>query len=83
MAQRRFKVGDRVRIQDGAGANRGEAFHDAIAHDRPGGIFEVIACLPDVDGVAQYRIRGGDDRGKRIVRESQLVSAVRSPQPRR
>ncbi len=83
MAQHRFKVGDLVRMGGGASANPGEALLDAIAHNRPAGIFEVIACLPEVDGEAQYRIRGGDDHRERIVRESQLVSAVRPPQLRR
>ncbi len=83
MTQHRFTVGDLVRIGGTASANRGEIFMDTIVHARPGGIFEVTACLPEVDGEAQYRIRGGDDRSERIVRESQLVSAVTHPQPRR
>ena len=82
MAQHRFKVGDLVRIGGTASANQGETFMDARVHARPTGIFEVMACLPEVDGEAQYRIKGGDDQSQRIVRESQLVLAARKPSAR-
>ncbi len=83
MAQHRFKIGDLVRILGSASASRGEVFMDSLVHARPGGVFEVTACLPEVDGEAQYRIKGGDDRSERIVRESQLAPASHTPQPRR
>ena len=75
MRQHRFKVGDRVRVLAGASASQGEAFLDALGHNRPTGIFEVTACLPETNGEAQYRIKGGDDGSERVVRESQLAAA--------
>ena len=75
MAQHRFKVGDLVRVLAGASASQGEAFLDALGHNRPTGIFEVTACLPETGGEAQYRIKGGDDGSERVVRESQLATA--------
>jgi hypothetical protein len=52
---------------------------DAIVHSQPGGIFEVTARLPETNGEAQYRIKGGDDGSERVVRESQIAKAERSP----
>ena len=80
MARHLFKVGDLVRIGDSASANQGETFMDAMVHSRPGGVIEVTACLPETSGEAQYHGRSGGDRSGRVVRESQLGSAVR---PRR
>ncbi len=81
MVRHRFKTGDLVRILASASANQGEAFLDALGHNQPTGVFEVTACLPEIDGEPQYRILGGNDHNQRVVRESQLISAVR-PQPR-
>ncbi len=75
MRQHRFKVGDLVRVLAGASASQGEAFLDALGHNRPTGIFEVTACLPEIDSEPQYRIKGGDDASERVVRESQIATA--------
>ncbi len=83
MVRHRFKTGDLVRILASASANQGEAFLDAIGHNQPTGVFEVTACLPEIDGEPQYRILGGDDHSQRVVRESQLAAAASTPQPRR
>ncbi len=75
MRQHRFKVGDRVRVLAGASASQGEAFLDALGHNRPTGIFEVTACLPEIHSEPRYRIKGGDDGSERVVRESQIAAA--------
>ena len=83
MTQHRFTSGDLVRILASASANQGEAFLDALGHNPPTGVFEVTACLPEIDGEPQYRILGGDDHIQRVVRESQLAAASSTPQPHR
>ena len=84
MAAPWLKVGDLVRVQVSSSLVPAEAFLDAIAHDRPSGIFEIVRVLPEMTGgQRQYRIRGGDPPHERVVRECQLVPAVRTPQPRR
>jgi hypothetical protein len=80
--EQQFKVGDLVRIQSGSFGSVAEAFVDGISHAHPKGLFQIVARLPEVDGQAQYRVRG-DEPCERLVRESQLIPATRIPQPRR
>jgi hypothetical protein len=81
-----FKVGDLVRVQGNSALGPAEALIDQLAATstagRAAGIYEIIACLPEVVGQAQYRIRGGEDGKERVVREGQLIHASK-PQPRR
>ena len=84
MTVHRFKAGDLVRVQANASRNLGEALLDAIGQNLPSGIQMVTRLLPELDnGQAQYRIMDSERQPERVVRESQLVSAVGTPQPRR
>jgi hypothetical protein len=79
-----FKVGDPVRmIQEVRSASHpAETFFDAVGSVIPGGVFEVMAVLPERDGQRQYRLRGGNPDHERVVGEVQIVHAGQ-PQPRR
>jgi hypothetical protein len=83
MAQPLFKIGDLVHVQRGVSPNAVEQLLDgSLAHNRPTGVFEIMAVLPeDERGQRQYRIKGGDPAHERIASESQLVHAPK-PQPR-
>jgi hypothetical protein len=84
MAEHRFRVGDLVRVWVSVNARPGEGAVDAITNNHISGIHEVICLLPLMgNGEPQYRIKCCADRGERVVRESQLASAVHFPQSRR
>ena len=58
----RFRVGQTVRFMPGT-------------HERAyGGLYEVIARLPEERGERQYRLKSTNDNHERIVRESQINS---------
>ena len=60
MMDQRFGVGQIVRFMPGT-------------HERAyGGLYEVIAKLPEERGERQYRVKSTDDNHERIVRESQI-----------
>jgi hypothetical protein len=80
MAERKFKVGDLVRVERNASLSLAEALLDdlsvaASTRGQATGIYEVMACLPAVEGQFQYRIRGQSQQPQRIVLESQLTPA--------
>jgi hypothetical protein len=80
----RFKVGDLVRVWVSVSARPGERAIDAVTKNHISGIYEVTGLLPSMsNGEPQYRIKGCAGRGERVVRESQLASAVHFPQSRR
>jgi hypothetical protein len=55
---------------------------DVIAKNHISSIHDMAHFLPPVgSGEPQYVIKGCADRGARVVRESQLASAVHFPQP--
>jgi len=84
MAEYRFRVGDLVRVWVSISARPGEGAVDAITRNHVSGIYEVTYLLPDLaNGEPQYRIKSCGGQEERIVRESQLVSAVHFPQSRR
>ncbi|HWT30376.1 MAG TPA: hypothetical protein VN240_05035 [Propylenella sp.] len=56
----KFKIGQMVRFTPGA-------------HERSwGGMYQVVACLPEERGDQQYRIKSVKDAHQRVVRESQI-----------
>jgi hypothetical protein len=58
--QHKFKIGQIVRFTPGA-------------HERSwGGMYQVVACLPEERGDRQYRIKSVKDAHQRVVRESQI-----------
>jgi hypothetical protein len=84
MTEYRFRVGDLVRVWVSVNARPGEGVIDAVTKNHISGIYEVTGLLPSMgNGEPQYRIKCCADRGERVVRESQLASAVHFPQPRR
>jgi hypothetical protein len=83
MPERLFKVGDKVRFRVGTSTSPAETFLSSIGALVPSGLFEVTAILPEEDGQPLYRVKGGEPPHDRITRESQLVPAKRTPQPRR
>jgi len=84
MAGHRFKVGDLVRVQVGVGPRPDTGKLGDVARTRPSGIHEVIRLLPSmVDGEPRYLLKGCAGQPERIMRESELASAVHFPQPRR
>jgi hypothetical protein len=84
MTGHRFKVGDLVRVQAGVDPKPDKGKLDEVAGIRPSGIHEVTRLLPSmVDGEPQYLIKGCAGQPERIMRESELASAVHFPQPRR
>jgi hypothetical protein len=81
MAERRFKVGDLVRVQVGKRPNAGAT--NAVSLKRPSGIYEVTRLLPGLSkGQSLYQIRGSGGQPEFVVRESELTSAVHFLQPR-
>jgi len=59
-----FGVGQIVRFRPGM-------------HERAyGGLYKVIAELPEERGERQYRVKSNDDNHERIVRESQISRAA-------
>ena len=56
----KFKIGQIVRFTPGA-------------HERSwGGMYQVVACLPEERGDQHYRIKSVKDAHQRVVRESQI-----------
>ncbi len=82
MGEPRFKVGELVRLHAVSGLSTVEALRDVSLRNSVLGIYEVAAVLPKDYGEPQYRLRRGDGSPDRVARESQLLSAVRMPQPR-
>ncbi len=80
MIEPRFKTGDLVRVEciPPPGVN---PLTSMMARDGTTGLFEVTAVLPEAVGWSRYRIKRGDGTPERIVRESQLISAVRVSKP--
>jgi hypothetical protein len=76
MSEPRFKTGDLVRVQS-ISIGAADPFKDVITRDGINGIFEVSAVLPGLPGFSTYRVKRGDGTPERIVRESQLMAAVR------
>ncbi len=84
MTVHRFKVGDLVRVRVNVSRNSGEALLDAIGQNLPSGIHMITRLLPELDsGEPQYRVMDLEKQSERVVRESQLGSAMHPPQPRR
>jgi hypothetical protein len=84
MTEYRFKVGDLVRVWVSVSARPGEGAIDAVTKNHISGIHEVICLVPSMgNGEPQYLIKCCADRAERVVRESQLASAVHFPQSRR
>ncbi len=77
MNEPRFKTGDLVRVEVVPSSGADSPFIGIIARDGPSGIFEVSAVLPGPPGLATYRIKRGDGTPERVVRECQLLPAVR------
>jgi hypothetical protein len=79
MTQPLFKVGDLVRVQRGVSPNAVELLLDSSrGHNRPTGVFEITAVLPEDDlGQRQYRIKGGNPAHERIASESLLIHAAK------
>jgi hypothetical protein len=79
MAKPLFQVGDLVRVQSNASLGPAEealdAFSKASTLGRASGIYEVVRSLPEVDGLQQYRIKGGVPPQERVVGERQLIKA--------
>ncbi len=73
----RFKAGDLVRVQSVSGSAV-DPFKDVIARDGIKGLYEVSAVLPGPPGFSQYRVKRGDGTPEQVVRESQLIAAVRA-----
>ncbi len=82
MTEPRFKVGELVRVHAVSGLDTVEALRDASLRNSVLGIYEVAEVLPHAYGEPQYRLRRGDRSPDQVVRESQLLPAVRTPQPR-
>ncbi len=84
MSEPLFKVGDLVRMVRAVrhATHPAESFFEAVGSVIPGGVFKVIAVLPEREGQPQYRIRGGNPEHERVVREVQITHAG-APQPRR
>ncbi len=76
MIEPRFKIGDLVRVQSVRGG-AADPFEDVIARDGIKGLYEVSAVLLGPPGFSNYRIKRGDGTPERLVRESQLIAAVR------
>lgn len=84
MAEHRFRVGDLVRVWVSVSTQPSEGAIDVIAKNHISGLYEVTRLLPELpSGEPQYRVKGCSGQGERVVRESQLASAVHFPQPRR
>lgn len=63
MADHKFRVGQFVRLQPDAST-------------RAAGVYSVVQLLPGgVDGILQYRIKGGHEQHERMVKEHQLTAA--------
>ncbi len=82
MTEPRFKVGELVQVHAVSGLGTAEALRDTRLRNRVLGIYEVAAVLPKDYGEPQYRLRRGDGSPDRAAPESQLLPAVRMPQPR-
>jgi hypothetical protein len=81
MIEPRFKTGDLVRVEciPPPGVN---PLTSMMARDGTTGLFEVTAVFPEAVGWSKYQIKRGDGTPERIVRESQLISAIRVAAPR-
>ena len=77
MNEPRFKTGDLVRVEVVPPSGADSPFISIIARDGPSGIFEVSAVLTDPFGPPRYRVKRSDGTPERIVRECQLLPAVR------
>ena len=87
MGSHRFGVGDLVRVARPSSLTATENFVDhlrgGLSGGTVGGIVEIVQMLPDLEGDPQYRVRSCADMRMHIVRETQLVPAVRpAPHPR-
>ncbi len=82
MMEPRLKSGDLVRVECMPPPGV-DPLASMMARDGTTGLFEVAAVLPEAVGQPKYRIKRSDGTPERIVRESQLISAIRVPQPRR
>ncbi len=82
MTAPRFKVGELVQVHGVSSLDAAGAFGDVILRNRVVGIYEVAAVLPRDQSETQYRLRRGDGSPNQVVRESQLLPAVRILQPR-
>ena len=64
MSSHRFKVGQTVFYTFGVGSGRG------------GSVFTIMQRLPPEGGDNQYRIKSADEPFDRVVKESELETAV-------
>jgi hypothetical protein len=74
---RGFEEGQLVRLQSGSGAGSRDVPKRNASAVPPTGLYEVVQRLTGPDGEPFYRIRRLDDLFERIVRESQLIPAMR------
>jgi hypothetical protein len=83
MAEHRFRVGDLVRVQVSISQQPNAGTANVVALNRSSGIHEVTRLLPTQSGAEPlYQVRGSGGQRERVVRESELIAAVHSPQPR-
>lgn len=82
MAEHRFRVGELVRVQVSVSAQPGAGRTNVVALNRSSGIHEVTRLLPvRWDAEPLYQVKGSGGQRERVIRESEIVSVVRFPQP--
>ena len=83
MAEHRFRVGDLVRVQVSISQQPNAGTANVVALNRSSGIHEVTRLLPTRSGSEPlYQVKGSGGQRERVLRESELIAAVHSPQPR-
>jgi hypothetical protein len=81
MIEPQFQAGDLVRLQFVSTGAAGP-FKDVLVRDGPTGIYEVVTVLSAPYGQPKYRIKRRDGTPDKVVRESELIPAVRRLRPR-
>ena len=82
MAEHRFRVGDLVRVQVSVSTQPGAGATNIVTFNRSSGIHEVIRLLPvRWNAEPLYQVKGSGGQRERVVRERDIVSVVRFPQP--
>lgn len=69
MTRAAYGIGDRVFLLNGP-----------VRTGRPEGEFKIVACLPDINGVAQYRVRSEVETFERRIVVTD-IDTERSKQP--
>lgn len=61
MQNRRYRSGDSILLKPGA-----------LGNSQPSGRGSILSCLPEADGVAQYRVRFENENFERRIRQDDI-----------